>query len=50
MNLFYFLGKSINIFCIDRDTKTDEEKLIQLQVKVDKLDALLGNQDEATAR
>lgn len=33
-----------------RDTKSEEDKLIQLQVKVDKLDALLGNQDDATAR
>ncbi|GAN11214.1 conserved hypothetical protein [Mucor ambiguus] len=33
-----------------RDTKAEEDKLIQLQVKVDKLDALLGNQDDATAR
>jgi hypothetical protein len=29
-----------------RDTKSEEDKLIQ----VDKLDALLGNQDDATAR
>ncbi|GAA5812058.1 hypothetical protein MFLAVUS_005507 [Mucor flavus] len=33
-----------------RDTKSEEDKLIQLQVKVDKLDALLGNQDDITAR
>ncbi|KAG1106316.1 hypothetical protein G6F42_016802 [Rhizopus arrhizus] len=33
-----------------RDTKAEEDKLIQLQVKVDKLDALLGNQDDVTAR
>lgn len=38
------------IFPLLRDTKSEEDKLIQLQVKVDKLDALLGNQDDATAR
>ncbi|KAJ8663101.1 hypothetical protein O0I10_001278 [Lichtheimia ornata] len=29
------------------DTKTDEDKLVELQVKVDKLDALMGDADQA---
>jgi hypothetical protein len=33
-----------------RDTKKEEDKLIRLQVKIDKLDALLGNQNDATTR
>ncbi|KAI8885167.1 hypothetical protein K501DRAFT_246569 [Backusella circina FSU 941] len=33
-----------------RDTKQEEDRLIRLQVKIDKLDALLGNQNDATAR
>ncbi|CEP18200.1 hypothetical protein [Parasitella parasitica] len=33
-----------------RDTKAEENKLIQLQVKVGELDKFLGNQDAMTAR
>ncbi|CEJ05263.1 Putative Cytosolic Fe-S cluster assembly factor NBP35 [Rhizopus microsporus] len=33
-----------------KDTKVDEDKLIQLQLKVDKLEALLGNQTDPAAR
>ncbi|CEI88428.1 hypothetical protein RMCBS344292_02818 [Rhizopus microsporus] len=33
-----------------KDTKADEDKLIQLQLKVDKLEALLGNQTDPAAR
>lgn len=32
---------------LHRDTKTDEDKLVELQVKVDKLDALMGDADQA---
>lgn len=45
-----FLSLFTLFFFSNRDTKSEEDKLIQLQVKVDKLDALLGNQDDATAR
>ena len=37
------------LFCF-RDTKPHEDKLIQLQVKVDKLEVLLGNSDDERAR
>ncbi|CEG70630.1 hypothetical protein RMATCC62417_06493 [Rhizopus microsporus] len=33
-----------------KDTKADEDKLIQLQLKVDKLEALLGNQTDPATR
>ncbi|KAG1168889.1 hypothetical protein G6F70_008840 [Rhizopus microsporus] len=33
-----------------KDTKVDEDKLIQLQLKVDKLEALLSNQTDPAAR
>ncbi|CAO3665273.1 unnamed protein product [Rhizopus stolonifer] len=33
-----------------KDTKGDEDKLIALQLKVDRLDALLGNQNDPTTR
>lgn len=33
-----------------KDTKSDEDKLIALQLKVDRLDALLGNQNDPTTR
>ncbi|KAG0163024.1 hypothetical protein DFQ30_000854 [Apophysomyces sp. BC1015] len=35
---------------VNRDTKSNEDKLIHLQVKVDKLDALLADKDNDSAR